>query len=155
MRKSRLVFSLVAILTGVGFAATGHAADEPIVIDDLTLPQLRAEIEKIQGEFYRVFNAANDDDDFDIICHDFTATGTNIPERACEPQFMIQRRAQNAKDYQDGFDELLSQAALLAELQPSFALLTEKLNAVASDSQYFRELRQILQMLQERLAELQ
>ena len=137
------------------YAQANDAVQEQIVIDDLSRPELRTEIEKIQNEFYRVFNANNDDEDFDIVCHQFTRTGTNIPEQACEPKFMIQRRGQNAKDYQDGTDELLSSAALLDEMQASFALLTEKMNAIASENEYFRELNQILQMLRSRLGELE
>lgn len=152
----RVALLVFLALGGNGvYAQAGDAEQGQIVIDDLSRPELRAEIQKIQNEFYRVFNASNADDDFDIICHQYTRTGTNIPEEACEPNFMIKRRAQNAKDYQAGLDELLSSAALQTELQSSFALLTEKMNAFARENEYFRELNQILQMLRARLAELE
>ena len=151
-----LAFILFLGCGGMSSFAQDNDADQgQIVIDDLSRSELRAEIEKIQNEFYRVFNASNDDDDFDIVCQSFTQTGTNISERACEPKFVTDRRGQNAKDYQDGFDELLSQEALLDELEPSFAQLTAKMNALASESEYFRELNQILQMLRSRLNELE
>lgn len=151
-----IVFITLLGLGGTSVMAQDADADqEQIVIDDLSKPELRAEIEKIQDEFYRVFNSSNADDEFDIICHDYTATGTNIPERACEPQFMIKRRGQNAKEYQDGIDELLSQSALLDELSVPLAQLTEKMNAIAAENEYFRELNQILQMLRARMSELE
>jgi len=130
------------------------AEEEQIVIEDLTPAQLRAEIEKIQTEFYAVFNRNNDDDAFDVTCQEFTPTGSNIPQKGCEPGFVTARRGENANDYRLGTDDLLSQDALLRELQPEFAQLTEKMNALAATDQYFRELGQILQMLNERLREL-
>ncbi len=42
----------------------------------------------------------------------------------------------------------------MRELQPQFAEFTQKMNALAATDQYFRELGQILQMLNERLREL-
>ena len=151
-----LAFTVLIGIDGEGILAQASDAEpEQIVIDDLSRPELRAQIERIQNEFYKVFNANNDDDDFDIVCHKFTLTGTNIPEEACEPNFMIQRRGQNANDYKNGTDELLSGTALLNELQPSFALLTEKMNAFGRENEYFRELNRVLQMLRSRLAELE
>lgn len=151
----------IAFITMLGLFGTGmdaQAADADqgqIVIEDLSKTELRAEIEKIQNEFYRVFNQANDDDDFDIECQKFTPTGSNISELGCEPRFMTRRRGQNATDYRNGTDELLSSGALQDELQAEFANLTEKMNAVAAENEYFRELNQILQMLRARMTELE
>lgn len=147
---------LIALLGAIGILSIPAIAADggQIVIEDLTLPQLRAEIEKIQKEFYRVFNSLNDEDDFDIICQDYTATGTNIPDEACEPRFVTRRRAQNVNAYRDGTDELLSPNQLLDELQPEMQKLTEKMNGAMAGNQYFRELNQVLQMLQGRLTEL-
>ncbi len=151
-----LAFIILSGFGGAGvFAQATDAEQGQIVIDDLSKPELRAQIERVQDEFYKVFNANNEDDDFDITCHKVTVTGTNIPEVACEPNFMIQRRGRNANDYKNGTDELLSGAALLSDLQPSFALLTEKMNAFGRENEYFRELNQVLQMLRSRLAELE
>lgn len=130
------------------------AEDEQINIDDLSISQLRSEIEKIQTEFYRVFNQLNSDDDFDVECQKYTPTGSNIPQVGCEPRFLTKRRGQNANDYRLGADELVDNDALVQELAPEFAQLTAKMNALAAENQYFRELGQILQMLQGRLKEL-
>jgi hypothetical protein len=153
MKKPVLLITSLSILASLA-GSTWAAEQEQVVIDDLTAPQLRAEIEKIQSEFYRVFNSLNEDDDYDIICQKYTETGTNISDRACEPRFMIDRRGENAKNYQAGLDDLLTPEMLVAELQSEFELLTEKMNEVARQSDYFRELNQILGMLRARLAEL-
>ncbi len=152
--KSNPVLPTVCLITALAFGTASGAEQDAIVIDDLTVPQLRSEIEKIQTEFYRVFNNLNEGDEFDIVCHSYTPTGSNISERACEPQFMIRRRGQNAKDYQDGTDELLSPAALVDEMQAELQQLTERMNSAMRENEYFRELNRVLQMLRGRLAEL-
>ena len=149
------VFLMIALFSLGGFTGVGIAAEqEQIVIEDLSLSELREQIEIVQNEFYRVFNTVNDDDSFDIICHRYTPTGTNISQEACEPQFVIDRRAENAREWQFGNDVLMEQDELMASLQPQFELLTEKMNEVAGESQYFRELNQVLGMLNERLEEI-
>lgn len=144
----------MALLGALAVLPAQAAEEEQVVIEDLTPAQLREEIEKIQTEFYAVFNRHNEDDAFDVICQEFTPTGSNIPQTGCEPGFVTARRGANANDYRLGTDELLTQDALMRELQPQFAQLTEKMNALAATDQYFRELGQILQMLNERLREL-
>lgn len=134
--------------------AVNGAEEEQIVIEDLSVPQLRAEIEKIQTEFYRVFNTLNEDDEFDIVCQKFTPTGSNIPETGCEPNFVSERRGENANAYRAGTDELMTSDALIKELQPEFEQLTAKINEFSGENQYFQELGQILNMLRARLNEL-
>lgn len=157
MSIQRTIFcgmSMLCAMTLSAFLSVQAAEEEQINIDDLSIPQLRAEIEKIQAEFYRVFNQLNTEDDFDVECSKYTPTGSNIPQTGCEPRFLTKRRGQNANDYRLGADELVDNDALVKELQPEFEKLTAKMNDLAKDNQYFRELGQILQMLQGRLKEL-
>ncbi|MCP5329546.1 MAG: hypothetical protein H7A05_04785 [Pseudomonadales bacterium] len=157
MNKNRMALrgmSVLFVLMFFAFPSAQAAEEEQINIDDLSPAQLRSEIEKIQTEFYRVFNQLNEDDDFDVECRKYTPTGSNIPQTGCEPRFLTKRRGDNANDYRQGTDELVGNDALVKELQPQFEELTAKMNALAKENQYFRELGQILQMLQGRLNEL-
>lgn len=132
-----------------------NAAEEAqVVIEDLTVPQLRAEIEKIQTEFYRVFNTLNENDEFDVVCQKFTPTGSNIPQIGCEPNFLSKRRGANANEYRLGTDELIGNDALIKELQPEFEQLTASMNEISAKNQYLKELGAILQMLRGRLNEI-
>ena len=152
--KSSTILITVLFMLGGFFNSALSAEQEQIVIEDLSMSELRQQIDIVQKEFYRVFNTLNDDDEFDIICHRYTPTGTNISQEACEPQFVITRRALNVREWQSGNDVLLEQDELMAALELEFAELTQKISAVATDNQYFLELNQVLGMLNERMAEL-
>ncbi len=155
IRRTMLGACVVLGLTAISNAPVAIAAEEEqVVIEDLSVPELRAEIEKIQTEFYRVFNTLNENDEFDVECQKFTPTGSNIPQLGCEPNFVSKRRGENANDYRLGADELITNDALIKELQPEFEQLTAMMNEFASENEYFGELGQILQMLRGRLNEL-
>ena len=142
-------------LAALSAAPVVNAAEEAqVVIEDLTVPQLRAEIEKIQTEFYRVFNTLNENDEFDVVCQKFTPTGSNIPQVVCEPNFLSKRRGANANEYRLGTDELIGNDALIKELQPEFEQLTASMNEISAKNQYLKELGAILQMLRGRLNEI-
>lgn len=131
--------------------APAAAAEEQIVIEDLTPSQLRSEIKKIETEFYRVFNESVDDETLAIVCYDFVPTGTNIKRETCEPQFVVDRRAQNSKDSRFGLDVLYSADSLRSELAPKFDALTAAMTKLAAESDYFRELDGILGALRDEL----
>ena len=153
MKNLAILAGLLSVLGYFSVPAVA-AEQEQIVIDDLSLAELREQIEIVQTEFYRVFNAMNDDDKFDIICHRYMPTGSNISRDACEPQFVIDKRADNVKESRFGNDTLMDHDALMASLQPQFEELTRKMNTIAAESQYFSELNQVLGMLNDRLREI-
>lgn len=138
----------------VGFCASSFAAEEPIIIEDLSISELRAEIEKVQNEFFRVFNISNTDDSLDIVCHSYTPTMSHIRQEACEPRFLITARAKNADDWQNQLDELLTPEQLRADAQQDFERLTRAMNEIMGINDYLRELNSVLTMLRERLQEL-
>jgi len=67
---------------------------------------------------------------------------------------MIHRRGENAANWLQQIELLLTGTALQADLENEFQALTETMNAVATENQYFRELRTILRVLQARLEEI-
>ena len=84
----------------------------------------------------------------------YTPTGSHISQEACEPNFLIEARANNAKNYQEGTDELLDTKGLLAEVEPEFQEFNEAMTALSGEYDYFRELNIILSVLRERMEEL-
>ena len=67
---------------------------------------------------------------------------------------MIDRRGENAANWQQQIELLLSGTELQADLEIEFQTLTAAINAVRTENQYFRELRTILRVLQARLEEI-
>ena len=48
--------AILGTVVGVSFFTSVFAQDDPIVIDDLSLSELNDQIERVEDEFYRVFN---------------------------------------------------------------------------------------------------
>jgi hypothetical protein len=92
------------VLLGLGAPALAQeAASAPEGIDEVIVPgrapeNLRLEIERTEVAVYERFNALNSTDEFDIVCFDHTPTGSNIPERTCQPNFVIRAQARAAAD---------------------------------------------------------
>lgn len=65
-----------------------EAYEEVVVIGDPTLRSLREELRAAEDKVHALFNALNDDDEFDIHCHIETPTGTKISRRVCKPNYV-------------------------------------------------------------------
>jgi hypothetical protein len=74
-------------------AGDGATRNSPELLDEVTvsgtrLYQMRKAIIKVEDQFYELYNALNEDKQYDISCGKPAATGTLIAIRACEPQFV-------------------------------------------------------------------
>jgi hypothetical protein len=125
------------------------AAEGQIVMEDLTPSQLRGEIKKIETEFYRIFNRSIEDENLAIVCYTYTPTGSNIKAEACEPQFVIDKRGNNANDARLGYDLLLTPTDLQSVLAAEYVALSAAMSELSEQSEYFRELNGILSALRE------
>ncbi|NKB33217.1 MAG: hypothetical protein GKR91_08970 [Pseudomonadales bacterium] len=153
--KTKLVISIASVF-GLLLPLTLIAQDEEaIVIEDLSLGELRAEIEKVENEFFRVFNLAIEQGHLKVECDDYTPTGSHIRQRACEPYFLVEARNKNLIDWQNGVDGLATVEELRTGLGKEFEELTAAMNEVLSNNDYFRELNIILRMLRERQQEIE
>lgn len=150
--RFRYATALFAALLIAILQTPALAAEDQIVINDLTAAQLRSELKRIQTEFYRVFNESIEDETLAINCYRYTPTGSNIREEACEPQFLIDARGQNVNDVRFNVDVLLNPQDLQARLSEEYEDLTAAMNKLAKESKYFRELNSILGALREELA---
>lgn len=148
--KNTAVNLLIAMAVLVATQASAQ-----IVIEDLSRSELKAEIEKIENEFYRVYNATVENKRFKIECRMETPTNSHISVRICEPGFLTTMRNRNVQNFQNGADILLSPQALRANLQAEFEELTAAMIALLEENEYFRELDGILGMLRGRMQELE
>lgn len=149
--RSALLLPLLVISVLSNLGKQLNAAEEQIVIEDLTPAQLRSQIKRIETEIYRVFNASNEDEKLAINCHNYMPTGSNIREEACVPQFLIDARGRNVNDAQFNVDVLLSPRDLQQRLGTEYEALTAAMAKLSEESQYFRELNNILAALRDEL----
>ena len=137
------------------FGVTSLGQEEPIVIDDLSLSELNDQIERVEDEFYRVFNLSIEEKHLKVECNDWTLTGTHIAQRACQPYFLTQARNQNLRDWSNQMDVIASPEQLRVRLAAEFEELTAAINRVLEENHYFRELNAILRMLRDRSQEIE
>jgi len=97
---------MLCLVLLVGFAASAlaqEAASPPQdEIEELIVPgrvpeNVRVEIERLEVAVYEQFNALNSSDEFDIHCLVQARTGSNIPQRTCAPNFVIQAESRSAR----------------------------------------------------------
>jgi hypothetical protein len=144
---STLLLPLLSTLT--------NAAEEQIFIDDLTPPQLRNQIDKIQKEIYKVFNASTENDQFKIVCHDYSPIGSSIKREVCEPQFTISTRTANSRSARRGANPLLTPPRQLqGVLADEYQILSKAMAALQEENSYFDELNTIAGVLNARLEEI-
>ena len=146
--------TLLAVIVCCSFTTLISAQEEPIVIDDLSLSELNDQIERVEDEFYRVFNLSIEEEHLKVECADWTPTGTHIAQRACQPHFLTQARNQNLRDWNNQMDVIASPEQSRVRLAAEFEELTAVINEVLEENQYFRELNAILRMLRERAQEI-
>jgi len=152
--RTLLFVAVLVVNSKLAVAQNETPAEDAIVIEDLSRAELNAEIEKVENEYYRVFNAAIEEDALKVSCSWRAPTGTRIKQRACEPKFMIDRRNENVRDWQNETDALMSREELSDLLRDEFEELAAAMNVVMQENQYFRELYGVLTMLRGRLQEL-
>ena len=146
---------LLALIISCSFPSLICAQEEPIVIDDLSLSELNDQIERVEDEFYRVFNLSIEEEHLKVECDDWTPTGTHIAQRACQPFFLTQARNQNLRDWNNQMDVIASPEQLRVRLAAEFEELTAAINRVLEENQYLRELNAILRMLRDRSKEIE
>ena len=100
--------TLLRVSLGCSLTVLVSAQEESIVIDDLSLSELNDQIERVEDEFYRVFNLSIEEEHLKVECADWTPTGTHIAQRACQPYFLSQARNQNLRDWNNQMDVIAS-----------------------------------------------
>ncbi len=153
--KYLMLTAVLAVLLTPAIPAIAQDGDgEVIVIAELGRAEVRQYIEEAEEQFYAIFNANIDDDDYKITCGRITPAGSNIPVRSCDPEFMNRARADNMNQFQFNRGTELTDSAIRAGLEPEFARLQEMMEQMARENPEFAQIASILTQLRARLAEL-
>ncbi len=151
--KHLILVSLLALVSCPVFSQEEEG--EVIVIAELNRAEVRQFIEEAEDQFYAIFNANVDDEDYKITCGQITPTGSNIQVRACEPEFLNKARADNMASFQFNRGTELSESVLRANLAQEFALLQEKMAQMTREIPEFAQIASILTQLRARQEQLQ
>lgn len=153
MNYYRLLFAALLILPAFQVNAQENEG-EVIVIADLNRAEVAQFIEEAEDQFYAIFNANIDDDDYKITCRRETPTGSNIPVRMCEPAFMIRARADNANTFGFNAGVVVPDKAILASVQPEYERLQQMMEQMTREVPEFAQIASILTQLRARRDEL-
>lgn len=116
-RRFRLVLLVVALSSAIPprLAPAGAAPEdlagplpgtgeptvemEQVEVIGKSLRKLKREAIRAEDRFFERFNSLNTKDDFDIHCRMDKATGSNVPQRQCRIQFLVDAGAMDARDF--------------------------------------------------------
>lgn len=90
---SLTVWLPLADAAGVSQSPTEETLDEVQVRATRRLHELRQEITRLEDQIYARYNDLNEVDKFDVVCSDYTRTGTRLSLRYCRPVFEDQAKA--------------------------------------------------------------
>lgn len=150
----------VVMFVGFGASASAQEAVSPPQdeIEELIIPgrvpeNLRVEIERLETAVYEQFNALNSNDEFDIHCLVQARTGTNIPQRTCAPNFVIQSESRSAKKLLDDGRSSATNNANFDEYtrwmeEKSRELTTEMQRIARENERFFRYLARLNELKQ-------
>lgn len=115
--------------------------EEIVVIGDPSLRALREELRAAEDHVHDLFNALNDDDQFDIHCHSETRTGTKISRRVCKPNYVDAATDVQARAYLSFLRGDAAGASLpsQATIQYKNDILREKLTTLVNENAELRE----------------
>lgn len=153
MKYTKLLIAAL-LMVPAHLALAQNDEGEVIVISELSRAEVTQFIEEAEDQFYAIFNANIDDDDYKITCRRETPTGSNIPVRMCEPAFMIRARADNANTFGFNAGVVVPDKAILASVEHEYDRLQEMMEQMTREVPEFAQIASILTQLRARRDEL-
>ena len=141
-----ILLAVFLLMPGVQAIAQDEEG-EVIVVSELNRSEVRQFIEEAEDQFYAIFNANIDDDNYKVTCSEIRVAGSQIPVRSCDPEFMNKARADHMNQFQFNRGTELTDSAIRAGLEPEFARLQEMMEQMAREVPEFAQIASILTQL--------
>ena len=100
--------------------------EEIIIYGDKTLTQMRKDLRIAEEKTYTMFNSLNEDDDFDIYCHNEAPTGSKIHYRVCRANYVSQLMSEATRQAMAG-EAVNVSAATIRKKDQALREIMEKL----------------------------
>lgn len=116
-------------------------------VANLSRSELNAEIRKIETEYFRVFNATEEDESLHVVCGTYRPKGSFITKHFCEPRFMVEARSEIVGEYANLFTMISYPSVPIDENHHKMTDLTAALSNALHENQYLRDLHFYLREL--------
>jgi len=113
--------------------------------------ELFAELRRVEEEFYDRLNEAMEDESLHIKCVNFRQTGSYIPRRSCDPNFIRQAQGE-ALNFSAYLRTTVGTGDIRYLVEEKVAKLTEEINRALRDDDELYELYRYLSSLREMAA---
>lgn len=144
-KKITAVLGLTTLVAAAKVAAQEDG--EVIQIADLSRAELTKYIEEAEDQLFVTYNKHNLSDAFDIICRKERPTGSNIPVRACEPNFVTRVNLEKNRTDDKDLQNLQGGFAIRSLLSEDYEALEADMKKVTSEVPAMQEIYQILSQL--------
>jgi len=146
-------------------ASTRSKPYEIVITPTMSRSKLRDTIQSVEDDFFDKFNELNIDENYDIVCYKHTPTMTHIPERVCEPLFLLRARGMNSSDSafllgaagKDAINQAQGSAFLMTpdhmknSKRKDFEILQQKMEELNRSNEELRSIGSVLAQLKARL----
>ena len=152
--KNLYITFLFTAFVSVAYAQNENDIEKAIVIGELSKPEVRAQIIRVENDIFRFYNEHNGDSKLDIECNDVVMIGTQISTRVCEPVFWAEARAQKTQEFLQEFTGTAELDTLSAYVADDYARMNAVYAGLTQKYPSFNEALLILEDLKARLKEL-
>lgn len=101
-RCKLLLLPLLVLSMAWSSGLLAQAADAAGAQQPRKIGVILKDIKKVETAVNKTFNALNSSNEFDLVCYSFTATGSKMRQRVCEPKFMKDARKREAERFVAG-----------------------------------------------------
>lgn len=110
--------------------------EEMTVVESKSLLAYKFEMEMAEDKMYDLYNALNDDDEFDVICEKMRGTYSRIKQRTCRGRFELEPLTE--------VDRIRIENGMLPRINPpelmrKKSMVLDKMEKLANENPEFRE----------------
>ncbi len=124
-----------------------YGIDYTSVLAELSKSELFQEIRRVEAEYFRLFNASEQDKSLHVLCGTYRPKGSFIPRHFCEPRFVAEARSAVVGEYSNIATVISNPSMYENTNHTRMRDLTAAFNRVLKENQELRDLHIYLSQL--------